>query len=206
MVAMSVEGAASLLTLLWSPLVVVTAAAAAGERGGMIAVSAFAASIVPEQPRLLLEIQKRNYTHALIRDSGRCAVHLIPRDQWRWVRHFGFRSQAEEDKFDDGGLEGVRWHAGRAGLPMLDDALGSLVCRVVHAMDGGDMTVILAVVEEAERLRPGEPVRWQEVQQLMPQAWAEEYGRKLAHDVPDSASRMRTIDYAPFRPPGGGPD
>ncbi|MEE9278048.1 MAG: flavin reductase family protein [Dehalococcoidia bacterium] len=192
---MALDDAASLLTLLWSPLVVVTAAAD-GDRGAQVAVSAFAASIVPERPRILVEIQKRNYTHGLIRMSGRFAVNLVPRERWWWVRHFGFRSQQEVDKLAD-----VAWTAGSHGLPLLDEALGTLVCRVVNAMDGGDMTVFLAEVEEAERRRPDQPLHWHEVQQMLPADWAAEYGRKLARDVPDSAARMGQIDYAPYRPP-----
>ncbi|MCZ6544839.1 MAG: flavin reductase family protein, partial [Chloroflexi bacterium] len=165
------------------------------ERGGMIAVSAFAASIVPEQPRLMVEIQKRNHTHGLITTSERFAVNVLRRERWEWVRDFGFVSQAEGDKFSDA----IPWHEGPHGIPVLDDAIGTLVCRVVNAMDGGDMTVFLAVVEEAERLREEEPVYWSEVRPLLPEEWVEEYGRKLSHDVPDSASRMGEIDFRPWR-------
>lgn len=192
---MPIEDAVGLLSLLWTPLVVVTASHE-DERGGMIAVSAFAASIVPEQPRLMVEIQKRNHTHGLITASERFAVNVLRRERWEWVRDFGFVSQAEGDKFSDA----IPWHEGPHGIPLLDDAIGTLVCRVVNAMDGGDMTVFLAVVEEAERLRDEEPVYWSEVRPLLPEEWVAEYGRKLSHDVPDSARRMGEIDFRPWRP------
>ena len=67
-------------------------------------------------------------------------------------------------------------------------------------MDGGDMTVFLAVVEEAERLSDDAPAPWGDVRPLISEAWVAEYGRKLSQDVPDSARRMETIDYAPFEP------
>ena len=187
-------GPPALLSLLWSPLVVVTAAAG-DDRGGQIAVSAFAASIVPERPRLLVEVQKRNHTHALIERSRAFAVHLLRDDQWRLVRHWGFVSQTEIEKF-----AGVDWQPNTDGIPILNDALGVLTCRVVNAMDGGDMTVYLAEVTSSERRDDGDPIRWHEVQRLIPPEWAEEYARKLARDVPDSARRMATIDYAPFTP------
>ena len=141
---MPIEDAVGLLSLLWTPLVVVTASHE-DEQGGMIAVSAFAASIVPEQPRLMVEIQKRNHTHGLITASERFAVNVLRRERWEWVRDFGFVSQADGDKFS----AAIPWHEGPHCIPLLDDAIGTLVCRVVNAMDGGDMTVFLAVVEEA---------------------------------------------------------
>lgn len=184
---MPIEDAGTLLPLMWAPLTVVTAAYG-DERGGQIAVGTFTASIVPERPRVLVEIQKRNHTHGLIEASGRFAIHLIAREQWEWVRHWGFRSQAEVDKFED-----IAWREGPSGLPILDGVLGWLACEVVNAMDGGDMTIYLADVFDAQRNTAEQPIRWHEVQQMLPEEWREEYGRKLAHDVPDSARRMGEI-------------
>ena len=199
---MPIEDAGTLLPLMWAPLTVVTAAHGAGhrvERGGQIAVGTFTASIVPERPRVLAEIQKRNRTHGLIEASGRFAIHLIAREQWEWVRHWGFRSQAEVDKF-----EGIAWREGPGGLPILDGVLGWLACEVVNAMDGGDMTIYLADVFDAQRNTAGQPIRWHEVQQMLPEEWREEYGRKLAHDVPDSARRMGEISGNPPQPQSRG--
>ena len=197
---MTIQDAPSLLTLLWSPLTVVTAAD--GERrGGQIAVGAFAASIVPAQPRLLVQIQKRNHTNGLIEASGRFAVHVISRGQWEWVRHWGFRSQTEVDKFAE-----LDWREGPDGLPILDGVVGWLACRVVNRMDGGDMAIWLADVFEAERCSGEQPIRWHEAQQLLPPSWAEEYGRKLGHDVPDSARLMAELSASPpWAPPNQRP-
>lgn len=192
---MPLQDAPSLLTLLWSPLTVVTAVDG-GQRGGQIAVGAFAASIVPSQPRLLVQIQKRNHTNSLIEASGRFAVHIISREQWPWVRHWGFRSQTEVDKF-----EHLNWREGPEGLPILEGVVGWLTCCVVNQMDGGDMSIWLADVFAAERCTSAQPIRWHEVQQLLPPDWAEEYGRKLSRDVPDSAHLMRTLSDAPLWPP-----
>ena len=187
--------AVALLSMLWTPLVVVSTSHA-GERGAQIAVSAFAASIVPDQPRLLVEIQKRNYTHDLIEGSGRFGISVLPEEHWEWVRELGFRSQGkvdhqvDVDKFDDAS----RWTHGPHGIPLLADAIGTLACRVVNAMDGGDMTIYLAVVEEAHLLRQEEPIQWRDVRPRLPEDWVEEYGRKLAFDIPDSARRMGEME------------
>ena len=188
---MPLSDAPTLLTLMWSPLTVVTAAHD-GQRGGQIAVGAFAASIVPSQPRVLVQIQKRNHTNSLIEASGRFAVHVIARDQWQWVRHWGFRSQTEVDKF-----EALDWFEHDSGLPILNGVVGWMACRVVNVMDGGDMAIWLADVTDAARNSRAQPVRWHEVQQLLPPEWADEYGQKLSHDVPDSGRRMQESSANP---------
>ena len=206
---MPIDDAAGLLSMLWTPLVVVTASRE-GERGGQIAVSAFAASIVPDKPRVMVEIQKRNHSHALIDESHRFAINILPKEHWPWVRRFGFLSQSQVDRFDpaippdDAGSTDLddgaapRWRIGRHDLPLLEDAIGWLSCRVVNSMDGGDMTVFLAVVDEAERLSDSAPAPWSEVRPLLSDEWVAEYGRKLSQDIPDSAQRMESIDYEPF--------
>ena len=176
---------------MWSPLTVVTAAHD-GVTGGQIAVGAFAASIVPAQPRVLVQIQKRNHTNSLIEASGRLAVHVMAREQWGWVKHWGFRSQAEVDKF-----EGLDWFEHESGLPILGGVLGWMTCEVVNYMDGGDMAIWLADVTDASRNTRAQPIRWHEVQQVLPPDWAEEYGRKLSHDVPDSGRRMAALSADP---------
>ena len=197
---MPLSDAPSLLTLMWSPLTVVTAAHD-GQRGGQIAVGAFAASIVPAQPRVLVQIQKRNHTNSLIEASGRLAVHVIAREQWQWVRHWGFRSQAEVDKF-----ESVGWSEHESGLPILDGVLGWMTCEVVNLMDGGDMAIWLADVSDASRNARAQPLRWHEVQQMLPPDWAAEYGEKLSFDVPDSGRRMAELSERPrWKPRGPSP-
>jgi flavin reductase (DIM6/NTAB) family NADH-FMN oxidoreductase RutF len=207
---MPIEDASGLLSMLWTPLVVVTASHEE-ERGAQIAVSAFAASIVPEKPRVMVEIQKRNHTHALIDESRRFAINILPKEHWPWVRRFGFLSQSDVDRFapaippdDAGGTDlddgaAPRWRFDTHDLPLLEDAIGWLSCRVVNSMDGGDMTVFLAVVDEAERLSDAAPAPWSEVRPLLSDDWVAEYGRKISQDIPDSARRMESIDYTPFQ-------
>src|SRR5712692_11327198 len=63
------------LSALWTPLVAVTASWQ-GRDNGQIAVSAHGASIVPDRPRVLVQLYKRNLTHDLVRDSAAFALHL----------------------------------------------------------------------------------------------------------------------------------
>ena len=144
--------------------------------------------------------RKRNHTNSLIEASGQLAVHVMAREQWQWVRHWGFRSQSEVDKF-----EGLDWSEHESGLPILGGVLGWMTCEVVNVMDGGDMAIWLADVTDADRNTRAQPIRWHEVQQILPPEWAEEYGRKLSHDVPDSGRRMSELSDRPRWRVGGGP-
>src|SRR5919106_1537579 len=66
------------------------------------------------------------------------ALHPVARGQEDWVRHFGFRSGREVDKF-----AGLAWEPGRTGAPLLAEALGWLEGRVVDSLDCGDHTARL---------------------------------------------------------------
>ncbi len=94
----------------WGPVCAITAAHD-GEAGGQIAVGVLSASILPEAPRVLIELWKANRTHDLIAASGAFAVHPLVKEHADLVRQLGFRSAHEgADKLDglvvDGGRDG----------------------------------------------------------------------------------------------------
>ncbi len=59
--------------------------------------------------------------------------------------HFGKQSGREVDKFRN-----VPYFTERTGAPILQDCLAYLDCRVVAAYPGGDHTIFVGQVEEAE--------------------------------------------------------
>ena len=132
--------------MLWTPLVVVTASHE-GERGAQIAVSAFAASIVPDKPRVMVEIQKRNHTHALIDERRRFAINILPKEHWPWVRRFGFLSQSQVDRFEPA------IPPDDAGSTDLDDG------GEVHLLGYFASTESAALQSQLERYREGRQAR-----------------------------------------------
>src|SRR5262249_34984879 len=134
------QEAARALSVLWTPLVAVTAAHE-GRRNGQIAVSVHGASIVPSRPRLTTALWKRNLHHDLVQASGAFAVHLLREDQDELVYRLGLHSGHEGDK-----LGGLALSAGETGSPLLTDCLVWYECRLLNEMDGGDMTVFLGEV------------------------------------------------------------
>ncbi len=158
---------------LWGPVCAVTAAHG-DEAGGQIVVGVLSASILPEHPRLLIQIWKTNRTHDLIAASNAFAVHPLGAEQADLVRQLGFHSGHNgADK-----LAGLAWARGVTGSPILAAPPGFVECRVVGTLDATDMTVFLGDVVAGE-WRGGETPMVQAYEMIgaMPPEWQEEYRR-----------------------------
>ena len=178
---------------LWGPVCAVTAAHA-GEAGGQIAVGVLSASILPEKPRVLMQIWKANRTHDLITGSRAFAVHPLASDQADLVRQLGFHSGHDEaDK-----LDGLPWVAGSTGSPILAALPGFIECRVVGTLDATDMTIFLGEVI-AGAWRGGETAMVQAYEMIgaMPPEWQEEYRR---HDLAQREAAARLLGAADETP------
>ena len=89
---------AETLGALWSPLLAVTTHHQ-GRDNGLIAGTGVFASLVPEAPRVLVELTKTSLTHDLVLASRVLALHLLPttphdalRTSVSLVRTLGMRS------------------------------------------------------------------------------------------------------------------
>ena len=165
-----------------------------------IAVAITSASIVLHRPRLIVQIYHTNYTHDLIAESGVLAVNFLEQAQLPLIWELGMRSGRDSDKM---GL--VPFTIGPSGSPLIDGSFGHLDCRVVNAMDGGDMTAFLAEVLLA-RTNGGERMSWRDARPRLPQRWAEEWDRKIAGEMDTSLGAMGAIDSAAWaNPPGAWP-
>jgi len=179
---------------LWGPVCAVTAAHD-GDAGGQIAVGVLSASILPEHPRVLIQIWKANRTHDLIAASRAFAVHPLAADHTDLVRQLGFRSgHTGEEK-----LAGLDWTPGITGSPILAATPGFVECRVVGMLDATDMTVFLGDVVAGE-WRGGETPLVQAYAMIgaMPPDWQEEYRR---HDLAQREAAAHLLNRAIDRMP-----
>ncbi len=174
---------------LWSPVAAVTCHWQ-GETNAQIAVSLSAASIVPSQPRVLVQIYKDNHSWRLIRESRAFAANFLRPSRLDLLRRFGFLSGRDTDK-----LAGVSFRPGKTGSPILQDCWGYLDCRVVNIMDGGDMTCFLGEVVDGQTLSDGEPMYWRTARREMPSQWNDEWERRITAQIRLSETAMRHIDY-----------
>ena len=188
---------------LWSPIAAVTSRWQ--ERSNVqIAVAISAASIVPEKPRVILQIYKTNHSHGMIYNSGAFALNFLRLDQLDLIKSFGFVSGRDQEKLKD-----VSFRLGEAGNPLLLECWGYLDCRVVNAMDGGDMTCFLADVVDGDILGDASgdtgvrepPLWWREARRRLPAEWMEEWDRKIAGEIEVSKSLMNEIGPTPLLAP-----
>ena len=117
---------------------------------GGITVSAFS-SVSLEPPLVLVCIDKRASIHNLLEEGRYFAVNILAEDQEITSRRFASK---EADRFD-----GVGYKGGVTGAPILDGALASMECRIVHLYPGGDHTIIVGEVESVT-LAEGKPLAY----------------------------------------------
>ena len=183
---------APILGQLWSPIAAVSSHWD-GKDNAQICVSIGGASIVPERPRVLVQIYKTNHSHEMITKSGAFALNFPRAGQLDWIPDFGMHSGREEDK-----LAAVEYAAGKTGSPLFADCWGWLDCVVVNAMDGGDLTCFLADVVDGRMIGPGQPMWWREARQRIPEEWMRAYTEKQSGEVAFSRAHMDEIDLSPW--------
>lgn len=155
-----------------------------------IAVAITSASIVLHRPRLIVQIYRTNLTHDLIADSGVLAVNFLSSGQLPLIWELGMRSGRDVDKFKD-----IAYSTGATGSPLIDGSFGFLDCRVINAMDGGDMTAFLIEVMAA-RTNGGDRLTWRDARPRLPQHWADEWDRKIAGEMEISLRTMNDINQS----------
>ena len=191
------ERAGPLLAGLSAPLAAVSTRYGS-TRNAQIAVAITAASIVPQRPRLIVQLYHTNYTHELVAASGALAVNFLEWRQLPLIWQLGMRSGRDGDK-----LAGVPHRSGVTGAPLLAGCFGWLDCRVVNAMDGGDMTAFLVEVLDAGMDAGSDGggqgrrrMSWREARPRLPSEWAAEWDRKMARETAASLERMGRIEPA----------
>ncbi|HJZ69635.1 MAG TPA: flavin reductase family protein [Blastocatellia bacterium] len=105
-----------------------------------ITVNAFS-SVSLEPPLVLACVDKRASVHDYLTEGRHFAVNILAEDQEHLSRRFASKDQ---DRFN-----GARYRLGVTGAPLLEGALASIECRIVHTYPGGDHTIIVGEVETA---------------------------------------------------------
>lgn len=122
-----------------SPVTVVTAAANGVVRGATI--GSFT-SVSLDPPLVSFNVQKPSAFHAVLRDAGTFAVHLLGEEQADLATHF-----ALPDLLSDAQFEAVPHDRHDAGAPpILHDTFGVLHCQRWAVHDAGDHSLFLGRV------------------------------------------------------------
>jgi flavin reductase (DIM6/NTAB) family NADH-FMN oxidoreductase RutF len=175
-----------ILEQLWAPIVAVTAAHE-GRANALISSTAVSASLLPEAPRLAVQLGRASLTHELALASGAFAVHFLPADGrgLELFRAFGFRSGRDASK-----LDGVSTEPGTLGAPILTDAVAYVEARVVRTLDMEDMTVVVANVVSGARLSDEAFLTIEYVRERLPADWLAEWELRRERELED-ARRFR---------------
>jgi len=174
------------LDRLWAPLVAVTAAHG-DQENGLISSTAVTASLLPESPRVVVQLSPANLTHDLVRASGAFAVHFLPDDE-RGLELFhtlGLQTGRQASKLDD-----VATVRGETGAPILQDAVAHIEARVAAMHESESSAIVVGDVVSGARTRDERVLTIEAVRDRLPPAWAEEWDRRLAAELA-AARRQR---------------
>jgi flavin reductase (DIM6/NTAB) family NADH-FMN oxidoreductase RutF len=124
---------------------------AGGERGPVGFTATSLTSVSAEPPMLSFGIGTGASSWPTISESEHVGVHILGEHQQGLAATFA-RSGA--DRFGPA----TAWRTGPEGVPVLDDVLAWLVCRVVARVPAGDHRIVLAEVLLGDPTGAGRPL------------------------------------------------
>ena len=122
-----------------SGVTVITTRDTAGAQHG-ITVSAFC-SLSEEPPLVLACINKATGSHYAFIERGAFVVHILGEHQRHISEQF---AEPQLDKF-----AGMPLLETESGLPVIEGALVTLECSLVHPYDGGDHSILVGKIESS---------------------------------------------------------
>ncbi|MFF7451687.1 MULTISPECIES: flavin reductase [unclassified Streptomyces] len=124
---------------------------AGGETGPVGFTATSLTSVSVEPPMLSFGIGTGASSWPVISEADHVGVHILGEHQQELAATFA-RSGA--DRFG----APTAWREGPEGVPVLDDVLAWLVCRVVARVPAGDHRIVLAEVVLGDPAGPGRPL------------------------------------------------
>ena len=126
-------------------------------------VSAFS-SVSINPPQILVCINESAETGEGIQESQRFAINVLNSEQQNTSNQFAGGS-SQEQRF-----ENTAWTMGTTGVPILEDSIMSLECKIVERIHAGTHWVLIGEIQDC-KCRLGAPLLYYkgDYQQLMPQ-------------------------------------
>lgn len=122
---------------------------------------------------ILMAIHKRSYTGDMLRKSGIFAVNVLSEAQKEEARLFGLRSGRQVNKFQN-----ISYFKGKTGIPILAECLAYLEGEVTFSKELGDHTIFIGEVVNAEELKKGIPLLYNESLERDPNQGGEHGGNQ----------------------------
>jgi flavin reductase (DIM6/NTAB) family NADH-FMN oxidoreductase RutF len=119
---------------------IITTVSKSGQLFGLTANSVTSVSLEP--PLLLISVDKKADSYPCFEQSKVFTVNILSDSQEALSRKFAVSGG---NKF-----EGVAYHMGANGVPIILGAVSYIECRVYATYDGGDHTLHLGEIQQAE--------------------------------------------------------
>ena len=102
-------------------------------------------SVCLEPPVVLVCVAHNTHTHGFLAESGRFGVNVLGREQQEIGVYFAKRPEDRTGEVD------YRFSSGEEGVPVLENSMVYMGCRVIGTHVYGDHTVYLGEVEEIRK-------------------------------------------------------
>ncbi|MDQ2730202.1 MAG: flavin reductase family protein, partial [Armatimonadota bacterium] len=106
-----------------------------------------------EPPLLMVAVRRDSFSHDIIREGKVFALNLVGKEDRDVLARFFKTVTRVGNKLGD-----VPFHPGTMGVPILDNAIGALECRVVQFHDAGDHSVVIGEIVAAHLVRQEPPL------------------------------------------------
>ena len=127
----------------WTTGVTIVSSHHNGQRHGMTVSSFTSVSLAP--PLVLVSLEQNTRTHQLVRASQSFGVTILDTSQVEISNQFAGRQTEDADRFAN-----LSTHTLVTGVPILDQYLTALDCRVVSELEMGTHTVFIGEVVALE--------------------------------------------------------
>ncbi len=122
--------------------------------GRLHGMTANALTSVSLDPLLLLVcVDKGTHAHDELTNAGRFGVNILAEEQEEVSNLFAATTEPEQ-----GRLQGVSYHLGPNGAPIIDGCLAWIQCEVTERTDAGDHTIFFGRVLDATTERDAPPL------------------------------------------------
>ena len=113
--------------------------------------------VTAEPPQLAISVNRENYTHHCLRESGSFSVAVLSeKTPLKYIGRFGFRCGRDFDKFGE-----IDYICADTGSPVPTEyAVAYIDCRISEEFDCGTHSLFLGEVVGAERLGDDPPMTY----------------------------------------------
>lgn len=162
-----------------------------GRPVGCVANSAM--QITSSPASIAVSINKNNYTHKCISETGYFAITVLgEKSEPALIGRFGFQTGKDSDKFS-----GVAYRV-RGKLPVPDDGVAWFSCKVTDKMETATHTVFLGEVIDADLLKQDAPMTYAYYHKVLKGKTAANAPTYIQEEAPQATAERYVCDVCGY--------